>query len=150
MGMYTEFVFAAKLKRDVPKQVIDTLRWMVDSDEPPKELPDHPLFSYGMRTEYMLRCDSYYFNGKSGVSFEFDDISNAYYLTVRTNLKNYGDEIEEFIDWINPYLDTYGGDFLGYYLYEELSIPNLIYSDKVIHFEEPERAVVLWKVPEDK
>ena len=56
-----------------------------------------------------------------------DDISNAYYLCVRANLKNYGEEIRKFLDWITPYLEKYEGEFLGFYRYEESEQPTLIY-----------------------
>ena len=37
MGMYTELVFASEIKRDTPKNVLDILEYMLDSD---KERPD--------------------------------------------------------------------------------------------------------------
>ena len=76
----------------------------------------------------MLRMDSYYFSADTNSTLRFDDISNAYYLCIRTNLKNYDNEITEFIDWIKPYLNKLDGDFLGFSRYEETEIPNLIYQ----------------------
>jgi hypothetical protein len=42
-------------------------------------------------------------------------------------LKNYALEIENFLDFISPYVETDG--FIGYYRYEESENPALIYID---------------------
>lgn len=53
---------------------------------------------------------------------------------MRVFLKNYNSEIEEFLDWLEPYIET--NDFIGYMKYEEFEDPTLIYncfgSDKII------------------
>lgn len=66
MGMYTEIVLGAALKRDTPKEVIDILNYMIDSEleDPKPTLPVHPLFDTE-RWEIMLQCDSAYFGGCS-------------------------------------------------------------------------------------
>ena len=46
-------------------------------------------------------------------------------LTVRSNLKNYGFEIQYFLHWLAPYSETAG--FVGYYRYEETPNPTLIF-----------------------
>jgi hypothetical protein len=130
MGMYTELHYNAELREDVPQSVIDILKFMVgDIEEEPKELPDHELFSEGSRWRYMLQMDSYYFDADTHSTLRYDEIGQAYYLCIRCNLKNYSDEIEHFIDWIEPYLGVYiqTGDFLGFYRYEENNEPTLIY-----------------------
>jgi hypothetical protein len=130
MGMYTELVMAVKLKKDAPKLVVGVLRYMcgeADKDEAlrgyAQKPPAHPFFETGW--EYVLRCDSYYFHGDTHSTVRFDDIANSWYLTVRTNLKNYSSEIEHFLLWIAPYADTVG--FVGYMRYEEAENPTLIY-----------------------
>ncbi|ASU78505.1 hypothetical protein CDG81_09685 [Actinopolyspora erythraea] len=40
-------------------------------------------------------------------------------LSVTSNLKNYDNEIDEFVNWIMPFVDAIAGDFLGYSLYEK-------------------------------
>ena len=127
MGMYTELHYNAELIKDCPAQVIDALRWMLESahdDEPPK-LPDHPLFKMG-RACFMLRCDSYYFAADTHSTLRFDDIGKQYVLCIRCNLKNYEGEIQAFCDWIDPYVDAFEGDFLGFSRYEESETPDLI------------------------
>ena len=127
MGMYTELHFNAELKQDTPEEVIAILDGMVSAKEHTSgTLPSHPLFDTP-RWEYMLRCDSYYFDADTHSTLRYDDITKSYYLCIRCNLKNYDGEIEKFIDWIKPYCDKYPGDFLGFYRYEETETPTLVY-----------------------
>lgn len=130
MGMYTELHFNAELAKNVPEPVIEVLKYMVgDIEQKPGVLPEHELFANGTRWRGMLRTDSYYFDADTHSTLRFDEIGGQYYLCIRTNLKNYGSEIEKFIDWIAPYLDEHinNGDFLGFYRYEENNEPTLIY-----------------------
>lgn len=135
--MYTELVLAIELKKKVPPAVIEILDFMVHSwnKEPPEIKISHPLF----KTEHwtiMLACDSYYFPGRSQSIFEYDGISQSYFLTVRSNFKNYGDEIRKFLHWMAPYSQTginnyppmepYNS-FVGHFRYEENEHPTLIY-----------------------
>ena len=130
MGMYTELMLGVELKTETPEIVINILKGMSGKDEDIIEemvknniLPTHTLFKTA-RWTWMLRSDSYYFDTLPTVQFEYDEICNAYYLTVITNLKNYNNEIEHFIDWITPYVATKG--FAGYKRYEEDEHPTLI------------------------
>lgn len=127
MGMYTEIHYNAELKKDTPDEVIRLLKYMVDDglEERPQTM-NHPLFNCS-RWGIMLRCDSYYFSADTHSTLRFDDISNSYFLCIRSSLKNYSDEIQQFINWIEPYVDEYKGDLLGYYRYEENPMPTLIF-----------------------
>ena len=128
MGMYTELVLACELKRDVPQEVLDVLRfmcvWQGGSRQPPEHLPDHPLFRMS-HWEYVLRSGSFYFPGETNSTLRVFEPTNTWYLTARSNLKNYGSEIEYFLQWLAPYSETEG--FVGYYRYEESPHPSLIY-----------------------
>ena len=125
MGMYTELNIGVSLRSDTPENIIDILKYML-GDIDKAETTDHPLFST-QRWTCMLRCDSYYFDGRTDSSMERDDIDHKYKLNVRCNLKNYSGEIELFLDFIRPYLVTEG--FLGYARYEEFDDPTLIYNN---------------------
>ena len=72
-------------------------------------------------------CDSYYFDGSTNSKMVFDNISKTWKINIRANLKNYDSEIEEFLDWLEPYIRTEG--FIGYMRYEEWEDPTLIYND---------------------
>lgn len=126
MGMYTELVLAVEFRSDTPAYIFDMLKIMIDDHGVPERflLPDHPLFKTD-RWTYMLRCDSACFPGESYV--KLDESGMFTELTLRCNLKNYGSEIEWFLDFIKPYLQTNG--YLGYMRYELYDYPTLIYND---------------------
>ncbi len=129
MGMYTELHFNVELERDAPDSVRAILEHMVrttDEDVEAPDLPDHLLFKTE-RWDFMLHCDSYYFPADTHSTFRRDEIGDAWYLCVRTNLKNYGGEIEKFLDWVLPYVDA-DNECLGYYRYEADAHPTLIYK----------------------
>ena len=126
MGMYTEFHFNSELKGSTPPEVLEILKYMVGViyTEPPT--PDDPLFLTD-RWRYMLQMDSYYFDADTHSTIRHDS-QGGWYLSIRCNLKNYDDEIKKFIEWIRPYLNKNGGEFLGFYRYEEREEPTLIYA----------------------
>ena len=126
MGMYTELHFNAELKKDVPSDIVAVLEYMMNPINKPNNLPDHPFF-HTDRWDALFVMDSYYFSADTHSTLRYDDISNSYYLCIRSNIKNYHDEIGKFIDWIRPYLDEGDNNFLGFYRYEETETPTLIY-----------------------
>ena len=126
MGMYTELVLAVEFRSDTPAYVFDMLKIMINDRGVPETilLPDHPLFKTD-RWTYMLRCDSACFPGESYV--KLDESGRFTELTLRCSLKNYDSEIEWFLDFIKPYLQTDG--YLGYMRYELYDYPTLIYDN---------------------
>lgn len=133
MGMYTEFHFNAELLPSVPHdEIVGVLNFMLGGEESDQSYakrsarPAHRLFD-SPRWRWMLQCDSYCFAADTHSTLRYDDIAGAYYLCVRCNLKDYGNEIELFVDWIRPYLCASKGDFLGFSRYEENEQPDLIY-----------------------
>jgi len=128
MGMYTEFHFNAILRKDIPQKIINLLKDMIYHDREYEEIniPLHPLFTNSQRWYGMLTCDSYYFAADTVSTLRFDDIAEQYFLCIRCNLKNYSNEIENFVDWIDPYLSHDSGDFLGFSRYEESEDPEII------------------------
>lgn len=132
MGMYTELIFGAGLKSDTPEKVINILKYMVRDLEEKPELFDHEFFQCD-RWEYLFTMTSYYFGAHRPPSkIEFDDISNAYTISTRANLKNYDGEIEKFCDWIKPYIEDGSGcrDMYAISIYEESEVPTIYYLDK--------------------
>lgn len=132
MGMYTELVLNVGLKHDIPADVLTVLRAMTAGEgRDLTETPKHPLFSTD-RWSFMLRSGSFYFVPKSTTelveSFP-EDPHPTRHLSVRTDLKNYGNEIDLFVDWLAPYVEAYGEDFGGYKRYEEDEHPTLVYFD---------------------
>jgi len=125
--MYTQLHFAVELKKETPGYVIDILKWLESNkDNEPPAISEHPFFKCE-QWEWLFWMDSYYFNAPSHSIFKYDDITNQYVLFIQSNLKNYDDEIEMFLNWIMPYIDALEGEFLGYHRYEEEVYPTLIY-----------------------
>lgn len=128
MGMYTELNIGVEIAND--RQAINILKYMLGDSDIKPELPDAELFNTS-RWEYMLRCDSYYFDGQTDSKLFEDALygkdNPKFYLNVRCNLKNYDSEIDCFMKWLCPYIITDG--FLGYKRYEECEDPTLIYME---------------------
>lgn len=132
MSMYTEIYVKAVLKENVDDNVINILKYMLGIDDVELEdltIPSHSLFETD-RWDSMLRSGSYYHVPYNVKLFEYNDISNNYYLVVRSDFKNYDNEIEKFFDWIKQYLEQdYDKTFMGYSLYEEDYEPTLYYVE---------------------
>jgi hypothetical protein len=128
MGTYTEFHFNVRLCEDTPKRIINLLKDMIYGDREYKEIktPSHPLFTNSQRWYGMLTCDSYYFAADTISTLRFDDLAKQYFLCIRCNLKNYDDEIENFIDWIDPYVEAKSRSFLGFSRPENSEEPIII------------------------
>ena len=131
MGMYTEFVFGCSIKVDAPQEVISILRGLMWSgDDIPQTTPCHDFFKCA-RWKYIATSSSAYF-GFSESNSCFKNTSCGMVLSIRSSIKNYDGEIEKFVDWIMPYVESGSGqdDFLGYKLYEESEIPILFYKSR--------------------
>ena len=128
MGMYTEIIFGAGLKENLPENIVAVIQKMVNGEELCEQAPDHPFFKSG-RPWLMRSGGSYYFPGTVEPKFWFDDIGNQWFLHFRTNIKNYDSEIEKFIDWIKPYIGQGVGErnFFAIVTYEEASEPTVYY-----------------------
>lgn len=144
MGMYTLLSLGVEFKEGTPKEIIETLRFMIDGPTDEQMPPGmyhvshsqqyaphdiaHPLFKCD-RWTMMLRCDSYYFDWQSHWELTRDDLYGEerakYFLTGNSNLKNYDGEIDNFLSWLAPHIETSG--FLGFKQYEEATHPTLIY-----------------------
>lgn len=129
MGMYTELIFGARLKKDTPKEVINTLKYMMgELNEKPNGYP----FPEG-RHDFLFRCSSYYFGVIESVSrMWYDRIAESYIISTRSNIKNYEDEIGSFLQWIKPYIDSGSGsrDMYAIVTYEESKEPTIYYLNE--------------------
>lgn len=124
--MYTELIFGADLKQHTPERIIEALRYMIgDIEEKPKEFP----FPDG-RWKWLFRSSSYYFGvNEPVIKMWKDDIGMNWVLSIRSNIKNYGGEIEAFLDWIKPHIDDGSGcrDMYAIVTYEEADSPDIYY-----------------------
>ena len=127
MGMYTELHFNVKIKQDAEEahKVLDFIfdesrdqdgghhKFIVDNNL------THKWFST-KRWWWMFFGGSAYFTAPTQSEFKkIGDYDEKKTLSIRCNIKNYSDEIEEFIDWVKPFTTAFNGDFLGFYRYEE-------------------------------
>ena len=123
--MYTELIFGAKLKKETPEKVINALKYILgDIEEKPKDFP----LPKG-RCEWLFRCSSYYFGvNKSLCKMWLDDLDKSYHISTRSNIKNYENEIETFLNWIKPFIEDGSGEREMYAIvtYEE-SEPKIYY-----------------------
>lgn len=143
MGMYTEFFFRAELKRDSPAEIIEWFRHTLDPEKPYLSMvpfDDHSFFQCERWRSVFWSSSAYFPTGKSA----FYSGEGAYddpHFTIHSSLKNYGGEIEEFVEWVSPFIDASDGDFLGYSLYEDsrasgwgaeepIDQPQLIFMEK--------------------
>ena len=124
MGMYTRLYLSCNLKK-ADDTDMTILACMVDGTANRDMIPpskQHKLFETE-RWAVMLGCESAYFDHVANsrvVNDGFDKI-----LVVDCDFKNYGGEIEAFLDWVKPLSTTKG--FVGFYQYEEAEKPTLIY-----------------------
>ena len=121
--MYTELIFGAELKQDTPIEVINTLKYMVGEIEEPINL----LYKEDRNP---LMSGSYYFGVNKAVTKMFyDDISEAWVLSSRANIKNYNSEIEKFLEWIKPFIESGSGlrEMYAIVIYEEEETPTIYY-----------------------
>lgn len=123
MGMYTELKLGVELKKD--EKMLEVLNKMINDNIYCRiGLPDHPFFKTS-RAFAIFHCGSYYFDSKPFVELYDDGIRIT--LTTCFNMKNYDSEIEKFLDWLCPYIETIG--YLGTYWYEEDDYPKNIFKE---------------------
>ncbi|CAB4135701.1 hypothetical protein UFOVP286_13 [uncultured Caudovirales phage] len=126
MGMYTELIFGAELKKETPEQVINALKYIIGELE---DKPDDFPLPEG-RCENVLRSSSYYFGiSKSLSKIWFDKISKSWKISSRSNIKNYENEIEMFLEWIKSHIERGSGakDMYAITIYEEDFEPTIYY-----------------------
>lgn len=128
MGMYTELIFGASIKKDAPKEVINTLHYLVNGKKLYEEVEIEKSVTDGRNV--LNGGGSYYFGVCDSVAkMWFDDIRSEWIVSSRTNIKNYGSEIQTFLEWIKPFIDSGSGDREMYAItiYEEQSEPTIYY-----------------------
>lgn len=132
MGMYTELYLSVALKKDVPKNVVEIIEHLFgERPTDPLDLPNHDFFKCS-RWMMIGRCCSFYFTPMPTSRLYFDKgNTDQYYITTRSDLKNYDGEIGKFLDWVMPYIEAYEGNHLGHHRYEEDDQPTLIFYPKV-------------------
>jgi hypothetical protein len=138
MGHYTRFSFKAKLKKDTPTDVIAFLKKViVDGDigmgdacmysvhEVPKPEISHPFFDCP-RWHCLLTMN----NGEP-ISSKFSESNGVWTLGIESDFKHYNDEIDNFINWISPYIPGHSTKkYVGWYMGEWTHDPTHIHINQ--------------------
>ena len=124
MGMYTEFRFKAKLKRNTPDSVLTILKVMLNpfGDFKNINLPEHDLF----KTERFDRLFTCIGNFEHKEHSTLEQTDGVFQLKVISGLKNYDQEIQKFCSWIAPWIDEETGTEVGTHQYEECEKETLL------------------------
>lgn len=125
MGMYTELIFGAKLKKDTPESVINTLRYMIGDIDKPE------ILEFDANRNPLIG-GSYYFGVTRSVSNMYYNLTDKrWQISTRANIKNYEGEIDQFLTWIKPYIEQGSGtrDMYAIKIYEEQEEPTIYYLD---------------------
>ena len=126
MGMYTELIFGAELKKETPNEVIEALKYMLGEVE---EKPSNFSLPEG-RCEWLFQGSSYYFAISNPTNkMWLDDIDECWHISTRSNIKNYENEIETFLEWIKPFIECGSGnrEMYAITIYEDSEEPNIYY-----------------------
>lgn len=121
MSMYTEIYVNVDFAENVSQDIISTIEAMCNGDSASEYLKDKPK-----RWSYLFNNGSYYTPYTSCANLTYDTVSRQYSLIGKGDIKNYNNEIEEFFEYIKPYVDN-STEFMGYYRYEETKEPTLVY-----------------------
>lgn len=127
MGMYTELIFGATLK-NIPTDLERALDCVINDNQDITEAAQDLIDIYSLNRIFL--GSSYYFGAhRNTPTFEYDEIGNQWVLSTRANCKNYQEEIEKFLEYIEQYVEYGSGpnEIYAYVQYEESDFPT-IYS----------------------
>ncbi|GGG04254.1 hypothetical protein GCM10007304_17970 [Rhodococcoides trifolii] len=129
MGMRTEFFFRAELEEfDGP--LVDWFdRYANHEHVNPGPFDNHDFFKTDRWRSVIWGGEAAYIQTR-GLGFNRGNKQHHERpeLFIHSSLKNYGSEIDSFVEWIVPFIHGFPGDFLGYSLYED-SRPSGWYGD---------------------
>lgn len=133
MGMYTELILGCKLSKNAPKLLINALDAVINHwneknyGDASDEVKDF-IIEYDL--PYLFHGTSYYFGvNRPNSAFWFDNITGCWSISTRSNLKDYEDQIENFLTYLEPYVEQGSGecDIYAYVLYEGAKKPTIYF-----------------------
>jgi hypothetical protein len=136
MGMYTEFYFRANVKDG---DVADWLDRQINGGEwfDGGGYDGHEFFTLPRWDSVLRGGGAVYQESRVAIFRRKHPFGGEPYrnqLVLASSLKNYGDEINSFVEWISPHLDMHVGDFLGYSLYEDSCDDEKLYREHPVLF----------------
>lgn len=139
MGHYTELKVKIKLRKDTPDEVINLLkRVILDKDLGVENTLFHSeeVFTPDIQHEF-FECECWYMlflstNWSDSLEGSvFVELDKYYQLLIHTEFKNYDQEIQKFVDWINPYLIGHKKkQYIGYWRSENYNREINIYVER--------------------
>lgn len=129
MGMYTELVLKFEVSKNMDKEVMVVLKYLFNGGDEPTNKPNHPFFSLP-RWDFIGRCSSFYHHPESVNSWYDVDYSDTIYVFSRSDLKDYNNEIEQFINWAKDYITPSTGSCVGWTWHEEEDSPTLLFIEE--------------------
>jgi hypothetical protein len=103
MSEHTAFILACRLLRDTPQDVIKVLKFMTGKPEEGafETPPDHPFFKTAIWEVSLQSAGGMLWDARSLLAYE--EVTQDYYLYIRTSLKNNANQIQKFLAWLVPY-----------------------------------------------
>lgn len=124
--MYQELYLNAKLKADIPENILTILKYMSgDMSIDGLSITSDALFKTE-NWEYMLQSESSRFDLAARSTLDYSPVDDCYVLRVSCSLNNNEQQIEKFLGFINSYLDKQSGQFLGYVRNEDSDNPYIL------------------------
>ena len=129
MGSYTKLNFKCKLKQDVPKEVTDILERVINQGDLGHDkvmFNNEDVFHPDIEHSF-FKCSRWYMLFLSK-NFDYELEGSKFYkdkgnwiLSIETEFKNYDNEIENFLDWITPFIvGRKKSQYVGYWKHEEM------------------------------
>ena len=123
--MYTEVYVNVDLKKETPNEVLSVLAAMCeDGDKRALDVLDKPE-----KWKRLFYDGSFYTPLTSSRNLTYNEHNNSFSLLGKGDIQNREGEIQQFFDWIKPWVVGSPGDFIGYWRYEEDQVPELVFLD---------------------
>ena len=139
MGMYTELILGCEFSKNTPDVLIKALDHVINYPEEEVDM-NVQKFIREYDLNYLLFGSSYYFGvNRSSAMFWKDTIDNSYHISTRSNIKNYTNQIEKFLEYIKPYVERGSGyehRIYAYVQYESDEFPTVYAWDGRYEFDE--------------
>jgi len=139
MGYYTELKFKVKLKQDTPENVVNILKRVINTRDLGHDKAlfntedvfnpefDHPFFK--CERWYMLFLSTNFDDEMRGGRFYEEN--GRWIINLHTEFKNYNSEIDNFFDWIKPFISgRKKKQYVGYYRGETMDSQCNLYVER--------------------
>ncbi len=139
MGYYTELKFNVKLKQDTPEDVVNILKRVIyerdlghdkvlfNTEDVFKPELNHPFFK--CERWYMLFLSTNFDDEMQGGRFYEEN--GRWIIILHTEFKNYDNKIDNFFDWIKPFIvGRKKKQYVGYWRGEDMDAQCNLYVER--------------------